>query len=138
MFISSELKEDKIPPRKSFIYLLQKGLGIDFNKNEFLIHDKLKFLENNNGEFLNSERNISCEIRILTYSDIPELNLEIFDVPSEKKQIESGSLIDHSKQEIISATKFSVFSQCPLKYKLIYQNGFNKLMEEQQKWNRET
>ncbi len=136
LFISYELKEGKFPSAKSFLYLLQNGLGIDFNKNEFLLQGNLKFLENKNGEFLSNEKNISNRIQILKNSDLPEINFGKPDETFTKRQFNIGDIPDHSKNEIISATKFSVFSQCTLKYKLIYLNGFNKLMEEQQKWNK--
>jgi len=36
--------------------------------------------------------------------------------------------------EIISATKLSVYNQCPLKYRLIYELGFSNLIIENRKW----
>ena len=37
--------------------------------------------------------------------------------------------------EIISATKVSIFHQCPLKYKLTYEYGFSGLMNQIHNWN---
>ncbi len=137
LFISSELKEDKMQQKNSFIYLLKKGLGIDLDKNEFSLQGDVKFLESKKGEYLTTKKNISSKTRILNYSDIPEPDYELSDRRPEEKLIAVKDISDHSKNEIISATKYSVFCQCPLKYKLIYQNGFNKIMEEQQNWNQQ-
>ncbi|HSP86850.1 MAG TPA: PD-(D/E)XK nuclease family protein, partial [Ignavibacteriaceae bacterium] len=46
-------------------------------------------------------------------------------------------IYDLPEGEIISATKLSIFYQCPLKYQLTYEYGFTKLMEEFKNWNYE-
>ena len=44
----------------------------------------------------------------------------------DKAEINTASLHSHEKGEIISASKVSIYSQCPLKYLLTYEYGFGK------------
>ncbi|MEJ2613753.1 MAG: PD-(D/E)XK nuclease family protein [Ignavibacteriaceae bacterium] len=53
-----------------------------------------------------------------------------------KEKIITHEIIDRTKNEIISATKVSVFKQCPLKYQLTYEYGFSPLFNQYKSWYR--
>jgi ATP-dependent exoDNAse (exonuclease V) beta subunit len=48
------------------------------------------------------------------------------DLNFDNAEINTASLHSHEKGEIISASKVSIYSQCPLKYLLTYEYGFGK------------
>jgi PD-(D/E)XK nuclease superfamily len=130
------LDEDKLPPAKSFMNLLNTGMISDFSGNEFILSGELKFLQNNGGVFKTVTKKLNYSIQLTKEINLPGEVISDNKIIVETKIIETKVIKDHSENEIISATKFSVYSQCPLKYDLIYQKSFNKLIEEQRSWDK--
>jgi hypothetical protein len=69
---------------------------------------------------------------------IRELNVEVTRTDIEKKELieytsDLNIIEDTQNGEIISATKYSVFKQCPVKYNLIYEYGFSELLDFRKK-----
>lgn len=126
---------EKAPPVNSFAWLLRQGLGIDFHDDKIELEGELEFLKNLNGNYFNSKSNINVIIPVIKKIETDPSFPEKTPVNINELNIRINSIPDNSRNEIISATKFSVFMQCPLKYKLIYQFGFNKLIENQGIWS---
>lgn len=132
LFISAELKEDKEPNKESFIYFLKDALNSDF-KDDITIEDELEYLVYKENKFINQKKTLELKIPVAH-------NIDTVDVPVKKssdKDSERKYLIqkypEKEKSQIISATRISVYSQCPLKYHLTYNLGFallNKLLPE--------
>lgn len=129
LIISGEFNEEQKLKNDSFLYLIEYGLNIDLQKNEFVLEDELNFLKQNDGKYLNSSKKISIKIPIRTFvgfdksnetvkkdkSKAPAINIDRFPAPLEK--------------DIISATKVAVYNQCPAKYLLTYEFGFARIHE---------
>jgi ATP-dependent helicase/nuclease subunit A len=130
LYISASLEPEKTLVKDSFIKLLGEGLENDFSGKELLIKNKLNYLKKDNGSYKTISEEIVLPIPIT--SEIAEvLNLPEAEMKSENvfesgiQKIQSGE-----KEEIISATKVSLYNQCPLKYYLTYEFGFGKLNSE--------
>ncbi len=125
LIISTVMPESR--KNDSFTGLLTKGLGVDFSSSELNLTSTLKLLKKSKDDFYTEEEKLDLSIPIIT--DVEEIT------PAEKAVTEPGqefiinldTIEDSQKGEIISATKFSVYKECPLKYNLIYQYGFSEL-----------
>src|SRR3989339_1742630 len=134
LFLSASLKSALSAKADSFIGLLQKGLSIDFNSPQFKLRSKLKYLTKKDEKYIGDEKDLEIEIPI-----IKKLQPIIISETEEEQLLHIKSLLiknidDKVFGEIISATKLSVYNQCPLKYRLIYELGFSSLMVENRNW----
>lgn len=132
LFITAQLKSDREPNKESFIYLLKNALRCDF-ENDILIEDKLEYLINEGDKFLNKTETLKINIPVINNIRYPDKGF----IKSDKNQFDRKFLIQKfegkEESQIISATKISVYSQCPLKYHLTYNLGFallNKLIPD--------
>jgi ATP-dependent helicase/nuclease subunit A len=85
-------------------------------------------------KYLGIEKSLEPNIPII--KKLEPVSTEVFR-NEQKFQIKSflSAIIDDKPNgEIISATKLSVYNQCPLKYWLIYQLGFSDLMVQNRDW----
>jgi ATP-dependent helicase/nuclease subunit A len=126
MLIISTVLPDR-QKNETFTGLLQKGLDLDFTAREFNISSKLNFLQEVNGKFINTEKTINLNIPVI--SEIKEIVYASEPVENVQKEMKFDLSVieDLSEGEIISATKYSVYKECPVKYNLIYEYGFNEL-----------
>jgi len=129
LYISATVKEN-VFKRDSFIYLLSQGLENDFSGKEIVINEELKFLQQIENGFNNYTKKILLRIPIISAIDYEALVKETHNGISRKYEISIDKIINNEKGDIISASKVSVFNQCPLKYRLTYEFGFGKLAEE--------
>lgn len=132
LFISAELKPDKEPNKESFIYLLKDSLNCDF-ENDIIIKDELEFLLPQNENFENQRKLLELKIPVIHQFGSVENSLSRSEnIAGEKKYLIKKYPMKE-KSQIISATRISVYSQCPLKYHLTYNLGFallNKLIPQ--------
>ena len=127
LYITSAIKKDASFKKDTFINLLAKGLKSDFLVDEIIFSDQLELLRIENESFVNKNLQITLRIPITT-----EIELELSDREDKIKnvaqaEINTAPLYSQEKGEIISASKVSIYSQCPLKYLLTYEYGFGKL-----------
>lgn len=133
LFISAGWQKDYNYNPASFIGLIQEGLSIDFNSQEFKIEGNLKFLKNTGNVFHNINEKIEIEIPITKNIEFESSEmLELISDQRENKIKSRKNLLlneikDAPKGEIISATKVAVFTQCPVKYQLTYELGLSPL-----------
>jgi ATP-dependent helicase/nuclease subunit A len=134
LFLSSSLDLALSAKKDSFIGLLQEGLNVDYSAESFNLKSKLKLLTKKDEKYLGIENSLELNIPIIKKLE-PVSNLESRN--EQKFQIKSfltTSIDDKPIGEIISATKLSVYNQCPLKYRLIYKLGFSDLMVQNRDW----
>lgn len=134
LFLSASLKSAMSAKADSFIGLLHKGLNIDFESPQFELKSKLKFLTKKDDSYSVSEKSLEIDIPL-----IKKLHPILISEKEGKQLLHvkshlTKSIHDKVFGEIISATKVSVYNQCPLKYKLIYELGFSNLMVENRNW----
>jgi ATP-dependent exoDNAse (exonuclease V) beta subunit len=129
LIISFEANKELKIQNGSFIWMLQKGLDIDFEMNMLSANGTLTFLMHKDDQYLNKEKLLSLNIPII--KDIQLVNPVINPVSVvNKKYAKINTIEDHISGEIISATRFSVFNQCPMKYYMRFGVGLNLLNEE--------
>ncbi len=137
LFISGSANKNYEYNENSFLGLIQSGLGIDFSESKINLKSGLKYLRDDNGSFANLEKDVSVDIEVV--HDIESNPSEISNTGKAiaEKQFRIDQIADKQKGEIISATKLSVFNQCPTKYYLTYELGYQPLFERYKKWNKE-
>jgi hypothetical protein len=109
--------------------LLQEGLGVDFDKESFSVKDGLRFLRMEGNQFVNHTDTLEEEIKIIKGQMESSLIEELKSKNEEIKTILVSGIHDVPSGEIISASKFATFRQCPLKYRLTYELGLSGLAE---------
>jgi len=127
LFLSATLKKNHKFNPSSFMGLLVGGLNINLDLNEFIIEDDLKFLINENKTYKNVKKSYKTIIPIIKKIESPDVTKSKTDEQFRTKSFLLRKIKDTSKGEIISATKVASYSQCPLKYKLIYNYGYTDL-----------
>ncbi|MBT8381852.1 MAG: UvrD-helicase domain-containing protein [Ignavibacteria bacterium] len=134
LFISMKENSNPARPLNSFSSLIYEGLNIDHGSKNFSIKGDLNFLEKANSTYKTVSRNLEIEIPIIRQAEQPSL------LPISYKQVKHGLKIstdkisDKSKEDIISATKFSIFTNCPRKYNLTYNFNLNSMIQDYVGW----
>lgn len=114
--------------RNSFSGLISEGLNIDFKKNFVNIEGDLTFLLKEENNYSNITRNINLEIPITSDIQIEQEIEEKSSADTVEKEFLISEIKDHSKGEVISATRFAAYSDCPLKYNLLYNYKLGELV----------
>ena len=124
LIISFESKEDVIIQYGSFIWMLKKGLNIDFDKDLFRTQGNLTFLVNEGGNYFNKEKIVPVNIPLIKDIQVMSPVIGVTPILTEK-YVKIRAIDDHLSGDIISATRFSVFNQCPMKYFFRFEVGLN-------------
>lgn len=134
LFISGSGKEGKNFKPDSFLGLLCEGLGIDLSKSSYTINSNLTFLINENGNYKNVSNKISMNIPVIRFIEGTDPQKAAEEKKEENKIIHISALEDYPKGEIFSATKISMYKQCPLKYKLTYDLRYAGIFNRYKEW----
>ena len=132
LYITAELKKDKEPHKESFLHFFEEALNCDF-ENEIVIEDELDYLINSDGKFFNERKSLKIEIPIIRSLQIDKIIQLKDDLQKDKKYL-LGKYPEKEKSQIISATRVSIYAQCPLKYHLTYNLGFALLNKMLPQW----
>jgi ATP-dependent helicase/nuclease subunit A len=119
-------QEEKYP-YDSFMGLLMKALALEFSPEGFSISDNLNILKKNDVSFQRLRVLLNLNIPVITKIE-EHYNLKETDDTSVKKML-LNPINDSVEEEIISATRFSVYNHCPLKYKFNYIDGLLPLIK---------
>jgi len=122
LYITSCKKESY--PDDSFMGLLSKVFP--FEGSNITINDKLQLLKLKDEKFSLTSHQRSLHIPIRN-SIVSHLLSSAEKIPDDKSLL-VDRIQDSLKDEIISATKFAVYSACPLKYKFTYIDGLLPLI----------
>ncbi len=127
LIISANIKKEKFQT-DSFAAMIFSSFGLDSVDTKLNLEDDLTFMKNVNDEYIVSTKKISFDINIENMIDINEdptktngneitkgYNIHLTDIPS------------NEKNEIVSASKISLFLNCPRKYELTYEFGYGEL-----------
>jgi ATP-dependent helicase/nuclease subunit A len=110
--------------------MLIEGLNLDFSTNKFILPGELTFLKKDEDNFVNLIKSIQIEIPIVRNIELFENKMESADIEISSKKLILSEINDHSKEEVISATRFSTFSSCPMKYNLLYNYKIGDLIQQ--------
>jgi len=127
LIITATVKSGKLR-EGSLIELIANGLNIDFGEDHFSLSGRVTFMNIAEDDFPIYQKDLNHEIKILKSVESGQAGGD----ESEKLKLSEpefllGEIADLPKREIISATKIAVFTQCPVKYKLIYDLGYSRL-----------
>ncbi|HQI39657.1 MAG: hypothetical protein B6D44_16005 [Ignavibacteriales bacterium UTCHB2] len=127
LYISGTINKDKTPNKNSFLSLLGLGLNSDFSPEKVDIFEELGFLELEGDRYITKTEKFNLEINF--QKDIEDEEILVDDAKREISELKiyTDGLYSSEKLEIISASKVSIYNQCPLKYYLTYEAGFSKL-----------
>ena len=116
--------------KNSFAALINKGLDLDLSKESFEMKGELTFLNKGNENYFNSTKEIQLNIPIKRniQNDDSLDEEESIDVINQKLNLKQ--IKDSSVGEVISATRFSTFSDCPMKYNLLYNYKIGDLFHQ--------
>ncbi|MGA7722105.1 MAG: UvrD-helicase domain-containing protein [Ignavibacteriaceae bacterium] len=131
LFISCFKKADNNYADDSFMGLIRRGLDIDFDRDKVSINTDLQFLNLEKNEYYN--KTIILDIPIITKIENVKNNKTGTELLTKKKFI-GNKVTDIPDGEIVSATKLSVYTQCPLKYYLTYDLGYAQIFGLYKKW----
>lgn len=111
--------------KNSFFSLLKEGLQLEELSGDINIKGELTFLKKKNDEYYNTKSEI--ELNILFITEIEEQKIVNEEKVKKDFIFNYNKIEDTTQYEIISATKTAVFFQCPVKYEMTYEFGYNKL-----------
>ena len=116
--------------KNTFAGLIADGLSLELPIEKFNLSGELTYLKKMKDDYINVDKPIELEIQVINKIEIPETKIEpkIVDVKNIKLYL--SEVTDHSKGEMISATRFSTFMTCPLKYNLLYNYKMSALIEK--------
>ncbi len=134
LFISSE--EKLYYPKDSFMGLLSEVFDINLIQPAITLNENLKFLKRNENEYFNIVKEISLSIPVVKKIEDFKKIIDEKTGSEKKEKIIISEIKDKTENEVISATKVSVFKQCPLKYQLTYEYGFSPIFNQYKNWLR--
>ncbi len=129
LFISASQKEDELQ-NGSFLKFIVEGLNVNLHHPIHSIESRLKFMKSVGEDFIFNEKIVKLEIPITR--EIELIEPIVFDSNKEKQNVKNlliEPIHDFPKREIVSATKIAVYSQCPVKYQLIYELGYSNIFK---------
>src|SRR3990172_578739 len=130
LFIAGSYKKDFHYSENSFLGLLLEGSGINLNSESFKITSDLKLLKRKTEGFETVSEKVNVTIPVIKKIEEYKRSDNALVINKLPENLELEEIRDLPEGEIISATKVSIFHQCPLKYKLTYEYGFSGLMNQ--------
>ncbi|MBL1212892.1 MAG: UvrD-helicase domain-containing protein [Ignavibacteriae bacterium] len=114
--------------KKSFLDFLTSALEIDLEAADHKIKTNLEFMKLKGEEYEFFDKKIEFDISI---ERVIESKINSLKISGKEKLGNKTYLLNHiedkSEEEIISATKLAVYTQCPLKYQLTYELGYSDI-----------
>ena len=134
LFLCASFTKDFNYKKDSFMGLFKEGTSINYSESDFRIKGDLDYLINENGSYSNKIEKLEIQIPIIRNIEEITIREEVNQVNISNLKILTNMIDDQPEGEIISATKISVYKQCPLKYQLTYELGFTSLLDGYKKW----
>lgn len=125
----------KTPKKNSFTELLVEGIGQELSNEKIKIAGELEFLQQDQEKFTGFFKKIDLNIPITRNIDISETSFETDKIKIEDRKFDLSEIHDKSKGEVISATRYSTFTNCPMKYNLIYNYKLRDLIGQSNNFN---
>lgn len=129
LIISGDWTDNQKIKSDSFLHLIKSGLKIDFANKLYSLNGDLEFLQLSNGKYIKNSRVVKLEIPINYIVDFDEKLKKSVSDKSVELNIDVNVIEPTLEKDIISATKLSVYNQCPTKYLLTYEYGFGSINE---------
>lgn len=112
----------------SFLNFFQNGLKSDLRNDSIILSDDVEFMQQDGEKFIFNKKPVKTDVKVLQ-----ELDNSISIKPTKEESVTDkkyllDKITDVPSQEFISATKISMFSQCPVKYELSYELGYPTIL----------
>jgi ATP-dependent helicase/nuclease subunit A len=133
LFIT-QTDDGKSAKKNSFAALINEALKLDFSQEKFSLSGGLTYLQKDKDKFVNIVKPLNLEIPLVKNVEPSEKLIEVEKSGPDNKKFVLSEIKDHSKGEVISATRFSTFSNCPLKYNLLYNYKLGDLIQQSNKY----
>ena len=127
LYITAKIEKDSAPKKDSFLKLISEGLDGNILNHNLVIQEKLEFLSIIDENYVSTSRTIKIEIPITNEIELIKIENYGAEQPQTDYNLNVVPITSTEKGEIISASKVSIYSQCPLKYLLTYDYGFKEL-----------
>lgn len=134
LFISARHSDFKFE-KDSFLSLFQSGLKSDFNTDSIILTDNVEFMIQNENGFSFTKKPVQTEIKIIKEIDASPPVQQNEQKAEPNKIYLLNKIDDVPTREFISATKISMFSQCPVKYELTYELGYLTILNMLKKFS---
>ncbi len=128
--------EGKSLKKKSFAALINEGLQQKLTSDKVMFEGELIFLHKENETYTNLTKSLKTEIPVLRHIEYSEQIIKKDNPDIKNKKLILSGIKDESKGEVISATRFSTFSTCPLKYNLQYNYKLGELIQQSYQYKR--
>ncbi|MEW6196110.1 MAG: UvrD-helicase domain-containing protein [Bacteroidota bacterium] len=119
---------DKIQ-KDSFLELIMYGLEIETNLERIQLENKVQFMKTEKKEYIFYDKKIALAIPIVKTIEFGSPAKKIRDELKPISKFYINTINDIAKKEIISATKISMYKQCPVKYQLTYELGYSTIYD---------
>ncbi|MCB9219721.1 MAG: UvrD-helicase domain-containing protein [Ignavibacteriales bacterium] len=126
LIISSELKNSRIQ-NGSFFEMITSALQANYDDEKIKIQDKITFMKFLEDKYSLVDEYLEYEINIEKYIQVDE-DIKKSEKPlAENYKFYLNEISSFEKNEIISASKISLYLNCPRKYELTYEFGYGEL-----------
>ncbi|MEE9431045.1 MAG: UvrD-helicase domain-containing protein [Melioribacteraceae bacterium] len=135
LIISMAVKENKKLANDSFASLIMETLDVEFEDKEIplpeeiILSDKLTFMKLVNDKYENETQENTIAAKIISSIDDIEIKVDESKNENSNYEILIDEINSYEKNEIISASKISLFLQCPKKYELTYELGYYEIVK---------
>ncbi|MCZ7603573.1 MAG: UvrD-helicase domain-containing protein [Melioribacteraceae bacterium] len=126
VYITATVNDNKIT-KNSFLSFLTNALDIDLNSETVTLNSQLQFMADASQKFAITSHKFSTLIKIQKTINENSQIVNEKKKANEYKNYKLQQIADHEKNEIVSATKIAIFTQCPTKYYLTYELGYTEL-----------
>ncbi|MCP5063946.1 MAG: UvrD-helicase domain-containing protein [Ignavibacteriae bacterium] len=133
LIISMAVKENKDKIKKlvndSFASLIVDSLEIDLDEEQKIFSDQLTYMKLKNGKYENEMKEETITAKIISSIDDIEIDNDEIKDGNDNYEFLIDEISSYEKNEIISASKISLFLQCPKKYELTYELGYYEIVK---------
>ncbi len=129
LYFSATIKPKAKFRQKSFLYFLSQGLKSDLTESQIAKESSLVFLDQNENREVKVTKPVTFEVNIVKEIILTGNFQNEKQSPSENYDVNLTKISDVQKGEIISASKVAIYNQCPTKYLLTYEYGYNELYD---------
>lgn len=127
LIVSASIKNENFQ-NDSFVAMIFESFNLDLNDKILNIEDDLTFMKNVNDKYILSSQKLNFEITIENMIEAAEAQTKFNENEINKiYNINISAIPSNEKNEIISASKISLFLNCPRKYELTYEFGYGEL-----------
>ncbi|MBI1933568.1 MAG: UvrD-helicase domain-containing protein [Ignavibacteriales bacterium] len=125
LIISMQTQKGKFY-KDSFAQQIIDALNIDLNKERKMLAGNLTFMKFEHNNYFTLDEKVETEVQLIRNVDYVKLNKKIISKNNNYKFL-LNNIKSNEKNEIISASKISLFLHCPKKYQLTYEFGYGEL-----------